>query len=127
MGFRCEALPCPSDSDWLLSGKPSFTQGLKDVSVLENENLDMKIILKGTPIPSLTMYHNGNEVSADARIKITKESTETYHMTFNVVLPSDGGDWVIKAENECGEVESRCKITVEGRFRLLFKFSTEYV
>jgi len=74
-------------SELTVKRKPEFTKGLKDVTVLEEEQLDMAINIVGTPTPNLRMFHNGNEVEASARIKITKESTETYHMVSYHNLP----------------------------------------
>lgn len=99
---------------YTLPGKPIFKKGLKDIQALENESLDIQVEIKGTPEPQVTFFHNGNEVTTDARIKIKKTSSETYHMTFNVLIPSDSGDWECRATNELGEVSSKCKITVEG-------------
>lgn len=54
------------------------------------------------------------EVEADARIKITKKSSETYNLTFNVVKYEDAGEWSFKAENEVGEVWTKTTVIVEG-------------
>ena len=54
-------------------------------------------------------------MDADARIKIKKEGTETWSLTFNVLLPSDSGDWTVKSVNEAGEAESKTVIIVEGK------------
>lgn len=65
-------------------------------------------------------------MSADARVKISKEATETYHLTFNVLLPSDQGEWEVKASNELGEVSSKCVVIVEGTEKERQIFTTRY-
>lgn len=73
-----------------------------------------------TPVPAGTWYHNGKEVSADARIKISKKSTETYTLTFDVVKYEDAGEWAFKAVNDIGEVWTRTTVIVEGELMGLF-------
>jgi hypothetical protein len=63
---------------------------------------------------SFQRYHNGKEVNADARIKITKKSSETYNLSFNVIKYEDAGEWSFKAENEVGEVWTKTTVIVEG-------------
>lgn len=60
-------------------------------------------------------YKNGNEVSADARIKITKEGTETYNLTVTLLKLEDTGDYEVKATNEQGTVSSVTKVTVSSK------------
>lgn len=63
----------------------------------------------------LFRYKNGNEVSADARIKITKEGTETYNLTVTLLKLEDTGDYEVKATNEQGTVSSVTKVTVSSK------------
>ncbi|ODM95048.1 Muscle M-line assembly protein unc-89 [Orchesella cincta] len=92
-------------------------KGLSAVSRLEfNTVQELNVTLKETtPTPKGIWYHNGQEVTADARIKISKKSTETYTLTFDCVKYEDAGEWSFKAVNDIGEVSTKTTVIVEGK------------
>lgn len=63
------------------------------------------------------VYHrfkNGEEVRADARIKITRDCTrlETYNLTLNLVKCEDAGDYEVKATNSLGTASTLSHVKI---------------
>ena len=105
--------------------KPTITKPLKEsYTEVENHELKLSVDIQANPEPDVTWYHNGEQVDADARIKIKREGTETWSLTFNVLLPSDSGDWTVKSKNEAGEAESKTVVIVEGMLLNYFNIFT---
>lgn len=72
---------------------------------------------------SLFRLKDGEEVRADARIKIQRDTQrcETYSLTVNLVKEGDAGLYEVKASNNFGSASSQSKVTVLSEyFRLSF-------
>ncbi len=52
-------------------------------------------------------------MSADARIKIVKESVETYSLVFDLCQAEDQGVYEARLSNEMGETSTSCSLTVD--------------
>lgn len=63
-------------------------------------------------------YKDGQEVRADARLIIKKDSTrvETYSLTLNLVKGTDSGDYEIKASNFMGTASSKSRVIVQSEY-----------
>lgn len=71
-------------------------------------------------------YKDGQEVRADARIKITRDCTrlETYNLTLNLIKREDAGDYEVKATNTMGSAGTKSHVTVLSKyFEQLILFS----
>lgn len=64
-------------------------------------------------------YKNGKEVTADARLKIFRDSkrSESYWMTLNLVKEQDAGEYEVRATNILGSVESKSIVTVISEYQ----------
>lgn len=49
---------------------PQFTLPLNDISIRENETLQLKCIVMAEPIPIIRWTYNGKEIQADNRWKV---------------------------------------------------------
>lgn len=66
-------------------------------------------------------YKDGQEVRADARIKITRDCTrlETYNLTLNLIKREDAGDYEVKATNVLGTASTKSHVKVLSKFILI--------
>ena len=64
-------------------------------------------------------YKNGKEVSADARLKIFRDSkrSESYWMSLTVMKEQDAGEYEVRATNILGSVESKSIVTVISEYK----------
>ncbi|KAI4489747.1 hypothetical protein M0804_003929 [Polistes exclamans] len=101
-------------ADFTVKTKPKLLKKLADQRIKEGETLKLTVEISGTPEPDIKWYKDGHEVSADARIKITRDQQrkESYDLTVTLVKGSDGGAYEVRAENELGMVLSKSKVIV---------------
>lgn len=101
-------------ADFVVQTKPKLLKKLADQRIKEGDTLKLTVEISGTPDPEIKWYKDGQEVSADARIKITrdKQRKESYDLTVTLVKGSDGGAYEVRAENELGMVLSKSKVIV---------------
>lgn len=73
-------------------------------------------------------FKDGHEISADARIKISRDSQriENYYMTLNLARTEDAGTYEMKATNFIGETTSTCKVAVLSKY-IALDFSLSWV
>nr|XP_012153983.1 PREDICTED: muscle M-line assembly protein unc-89-like isoform X1 [Megachile rotundata] len=104
-----------SSSTLTVKTRPRLLKKLpNDLRVNEGDTLKLVFEVSGTPDPDVKWFKDGQEVSADARIKITRDSKrkESYDLTVTLVKGSDGGVYEVRAENELGYVTSKTKVMV---------------
>lgn len=117
-----------SSADLIVYCKPKFEKKLSDQKLTEGETLKLKVQISGTPDPEIKWFKDGQEVdaSADARIKITRDSQrkESYDLTLNLLKGADGGVYEVQAENEMGLVSCKSKVIVLSKYfdKLELKF-----
>ncbi|XP_024880177.1 obscurin isoform X5 [Temnothorax curvispinosus] len=103
-----------SSSNLTVNTRPKLLKKLADQRLKEGETLKLTLEVSGTPDPEVKWYKDGEEVTADARIKITRDSqrNESYDLTVTLLKGSDGGLYEVRAENELGYVTSKSKVIV---------------
>ncbi|XP_011062355.1 PREDICTED: muscle M-line assembly protein unc-89 isoform X5 [Acromyrmex echinatior] len=103
-----------SSSNLTVNTRPKLLKKLTDQRLKEGETLQLTFEVSGTPDPEVKWYKDGEEVTADARIKITRDSqrSESYDLTVTLLKGSDGGLYEVRAENELGYVTSKSKVIV---------------
>lgn len=74
-------------------------------------------------------YKDGQEVRADARIKITRDCTrlETYNLTLNLIKREDAGDYEVKATNTMGSAGTKSHVTVLSKYLQRKKLISHFV
>lgn len=95
----------------------------------QGNELKLEADIYAEPEAKVSWFHNGQECSADARIKIIRDSyhSETYSMTVNICKPEDAGAYEIRALNNVGESTSTCQVVILSKYnRVLFMDSIEY-
>nr|CAD7572365.1 unnamed protein product [Timema californicum] len=106
-----------SDSTFTVNYKPKFPKKLKDVEVDEGDSLTLTIECSGVPEPKVKWYKDGQEVSADANIKISRNSSrlEEYNLTVNIVKGKDSGVYEARAENSMGSATTKSTVKINTR------------
>lgn len=104
----------------LTLGKPKIKKQLKDVEVEEGKSLHLETEIYSEPEATVKWYKNGQECSADARLKITHDSKryEEYSMTLNLCKVDDTGVYEVRAKNKVGESVSKCQVNILSKFYL---------
>lgn len=106
-----------SSSKLTVNTRPKLLKKLADLRVKEGDTMKLVFEVAGTPDPEVKWFKDGQEVSADARIKITRDSKreESYDLTVTLLKGSDGGVYEVRAENELGYVTSKSKVIVMSK------------
>jgi hypothetical protein len=67
-------------------------------------------------------FKNGQEVTADAHIKITRDSQslEEYNLTVTIVKGADAGDYEVNAENFLGTASTKSTVKVNSEYSCIF-------
>lgn len=116
-----------SSSDLTVNTRPKLLKKLTDQRLKEGDTLSLTFEVSGTPDPEVKWYKDGEEVTADARIKITRDSQrkESYDLTVTLLKGSDGGVYEVRAVNDLGYVTSNSKVIVMSKCPRVSRFDFE--
>ncbi|XP_069964240.1 obscurin isoform X3 [Bactrocera oleae] len=94
--------------------KPKIRKPLKDTEVQANGTLTLETDIYAMPEPNVQWFKNGQQISADACVKISRDSyrTEDYSLSLTICKPTDAGTYEVRALNAIGESQSQCKVIV---------------
>lgn len=92
---------------------PSQSQRLSGNCKIKPNQIKLSINIEYFP-----RYKDGQEVRADARIKITRDCTrlETYNLTLNLIKREDAGDYEVKASNVLGTASTKSHVKVLSEY-----------
>lgn len=93
---------------------PEVKSDMADVKAAKGTSAMIEAnIAAGFPKPQVTWLHDNEEVKADERHKfLESEEDETFALVIKNVQPEDSGEYIVKAKNELGEVETKAKLLV---------------
>ncbi|KAJ8919920.1 hypothetical protein NQ315_006449 [Exocentrus adspersus] len=94
---------------------PRIIKELEDVTIEEGATLHLEVEVDGCPPPTVKWLRNGREVSADARIKISKDTHrhETYNLAVDLIKYEEQGEYEVIITNCMGTVTSKSIVTVQ--------------
>ncbi|KAG1672022.1 Titin [Nymphon striatum] len=95
----------------MLGVPPTFVKAISALIVPEGEIVELKVILKGDPVPELTWYYNDQIVTSSDDIFITTEGC-TSTLLIPEIYKSDTGRYEMKAVNCAGQAISTSHLTV---------------
>lgn len=80
----------------------------------EGDTLTLQVEVYAVPEPKIVWYKDGQEVRADARVKIQRDTQrlETYNLTLNLIKREEAGVYEVKATNVLGTATTRSVVTV---------------
>lgn len=97
----------------------------------EGSTLHLEVDVEGCPQPTVKWLRNGREVSADARIKISRDTQrqETYNLAVNLIKYEEQGEYEVIVTNSLGTVSSKSYVTVHSKYIYLpyNKLPTDFV
>lgn len=104
--------------------KPKIRKDLHDIEVNEGETLKLEVEIYAVPEPKIIWFKDGQEVRADARVKIQRDSArlETYNLTLNLIKREEAGVYEVKATNLLGAVTAKSIVTVLSEYFGRFGF-----
>lgn len=91
---------------------PQFTKNLTDLTVNDGENLILTAHVVGDPDPQIQWIKNKNPLSSSEVVDL-KYKNGIAKLTINEVYPEDEGEYICKATNVKGTVETKCRLTVK--------------
>ncbi|KAK7913221.1 hypothetical protein WMY93_013432 [Mugilogobius chulae] len=111
----------PSYKDHNFTEAPKFTRPLVNRSVIAGYNATLSCAVRGIPKPKVTWYKNKMDISNEAKYRmLSKQGVLT--LEIRKPCPFDGGVYMCKAVNECGEDIVECKLEVRAQ---IFKEETK--
>ncbi|CAH1967610.1 unnamed protein product [Acanthoscelides obtectus] len=96
---------------------PRILKQLKDTTVEEGATLHLEVEVEACPAPTVKWLRNGREVSADARIKISRDTKrhETFNLAVNLIKYEEQGEYEVVVTNSLGTVSSKSFVTVHTK------------
>ncbi|XP_069669104.1 obscurin isoform X4 [Periplaneta americana] len=101
-------------SNFTVQYKPYFPKELTNKEVDEGQDLTLAIQCSAVPEPKIKWFKDGQELSADAHIKISRDSQslENYNLTVTIVKGVDAGEYEARAENTMGTSSTKSTVKV---------------
>lgn len=103
----------PSYKEHDFSEAPKFTRPLVNRSVIAGYSTTLSCAVRGIPKPKVTWYKNKMDISHEAKYRmLSRQGVLT--LEIRKPCPFDGGVYMCKAVNECGEDTVECKLEVRS-------------
>ncbi|CAL2029366.1 unnamed protein product [Caenorhabditis brenneri] len=93
---------------------PEFTQKLRPLEVREQETLDLKVTVIGTPAPKVEWFKDDKPINIDNSHIFAKDEGSGHHtLTIKQARGEDVGVYTCKATNEAGEAKTTANMAVQ--------------
>lgn len=92
---------------------PRFTIELEDFNGIENEKVEFKVSVVGSPAPQFSWFKDGFEIFSSRRTKIVSENDSSSLIFYQASL-TDEGEIKCTATNRAGYSFSKSKLTIEA-------------
>lgn len=104
----------PNYKEHDFSEAPKFTRPLVNRSIIAGYNATLSCAVRGIPKPKVTWYKNKIDITNEAKYRmLSKQGILT--LEIRKPCPFDGGVYMCKAVNECGEDTVECKLEVRSQ------------
>ncbi|CAK1588532.1 unnamed protein product [Parnassius mnemosyne] len=107
------------NSERNLQEAPLFLQHLEDMTVLENEKTEFRVVFTGTPPPTIAWFKDDYEIFSSRRTAITTNESSSV-LIFHQTLSSDEGEIKCTATNRIGHAISRARLVLEAAPKLRY-------
>jgi hypothetical protein len=77
---------------------------MQDMACMTEEPFKMSVEVEGSPTPELKWYKDGQMIIESERIKIVKESEDTFSLFIEKVTIEDSGSYSVVASNSIGQM-----------------------
>lgn len=92
---------------------PRFTIELEDLIGIENERVEFKVSVIGSPAPQIAWFKDGFEIFSSRRTKIVSDNDSSTLVFYQASL-TDGGEIKCTATNRAGYAFTRSNLTIEA-------------
>ncbi|XP_055536216.1 obscurin isoform X3 [Wyeomyia smithii] len=98
--------------------QPVFGKGLdRTMDMEEDDRLELSCIVDGSPLPKMTWYKDGNEITADDHVKITYGHDGRCRLVIESVDPGDSGCYKLVLSNKSGDVSTQSSVAITPKQR----------
>nr|XP_029726472.1 obscurin isoform X2 [Aedes albopictus] len=98
--------------------QPVFGKGLeRGMDLEEDDRLELACIVDGSPLPKMTWYKDGHEITPNEHIKITHGHDGRCRLVIDKVDPGDSGCYKLVLTNKTGEVSTQSCVAVTPKQR----------
>ncbi|CAI2304070.1 unnamed protein product [Caenorhabditis sp. 36 PRJEB53466] len=93
---------------------PEFTEKLRPLEVREQETLDLKVTVIGTPTPKVEWFKDDKPINIDNSHIFAKDDGSGHHtLTIKQARGEDIGVYTCKATNDAGEAKTTANMAVQ--------------
>lgn len=92
---------------------PRFVMELQDTVAIENERVEFRVNVVGTPAPQINWYKDGFEIFSSRRTKIVNDSNTSVLIIHETAL-TDEGEIKCTATNRAGHVVTKSMLRLEA-------------
>ena len=92
---------------------PKFTHEIYDTAAIENDKVEFRVAVVGTPAPQISWFKDGFEIFSSRRTKIVNESDVSVLVIHQAAL-TDEGEIKCSATNRAGHVVTRAHLSIEA-------------
>lgn len=92
---------------------PHFTTELRDTTAIENDKVEFRVNVIGTPSPQISWFKDGFEIFSSRRTKISTENTISSLIIHQAAL-TDEGEIKCTATNRAGHMVTRARLKLEA-------------
>ncbi|XP_060117589.1 striated muscle preferentially expressed protein kinase isoform X2 [Heteronotia binoei] len=110
---RSEISPAPAHGGINFKSAPSFEVALSDQTVLEGQDVVLRIQVRGEPKPIVHWLKNRHLVKYGRRISAVEEEGGSFCLHIRMVEFTDAGYYACKAINEYGTKQCEAKLDVQ--------------
>ncbi|XP_058053259.1 titin isoform X2 [Anopheles bellator] len=92
---------------------PRFLHELFDATAVENEKVEFRVQVAGTPVPQISWFKDGFEIYSSRRARIVTEADVSVLVIHQTAL-TDEGEIKCAATNRAGHSVTRCQLTIDA-------------
>ncbi|KFB35641.1 AGAP007556-PA-like protein [Anopheles sinensis] len=92
---------------------PRFVHELFDATAVENEKVEFRVQVAGTPAPQISWFKDGFEIYSSRRARIVTEGDASVLVIHQAAL-TDEGEIKCAATNRAGHSVTRCHLTIDA-------------
>ncbi|XP_062540641.1 serine/arginine repetitive matrix protein 1 isoform X2 [Armigeres subalbatus] len=92
---------------------PRFVQELYDTTAIENEKMEFRVSVAGSPAPQISWYKDGFEIFSSRRTRIITEGDLSILIIHQVAL-TDEGEFKCTATNRAGHAITICSLSIDA-------------
>ncbi|XP_050090842.1 titin homolog isoform X2 [Anopheles aquasalis] len=92
---------------------PRFVHELFDATAVENEKVEFRVQVAGTPVPQISWFKDGFEIYSSRRARIVTEADVSVLVIHQTAL-TDEGEIKCAATNRAGHTVTRCQLMIDA-------------